>query len=288
MMKHVVGAAVSAVALALSAGLVDAQQQMITGRLLEDGSNRPVEAATILLTAANGRMLDRTAKTTKFGTFTMRVEPGRYRLRVTRIGYQPVDSDILEVSYDNNVNVNYILTPVSLRLSRVEVVAKPGLETGEIGMAKRQALNTGGVFLYRDDFKELINQPVWEIVGRVEGLRPRTDGSIESLEGHRCLQFLLNRLPIREVPMQYVDIATLNGQTFASLYEMLPDGIDIMGIEVYRSFKEVPEELKMDAWPGSVNDLGVTPPRVAGTVRVTRDVSLACGLVLFWTSAAWK
>jgi hypothetical protein len=288
MMKHVVGAAVSAVALALSAGLVDAQQQMITGRLLEDGSNRPVEAATILLTAANGRMLDRTAKTTKFGTFTMRVEPGRYRLRVTRIGYQPVDSDILEVSYDNNVNVNYILTPVSLRLSRVEVVAKPGLETGEIGMAKRQALNTGGVFLYRDDFKELINQPVWEIVGRVEGLRPRTDGSIESLEGHRCLQFLLNRLPIREVPMQYVDIATLNGQTFASLYEMLPDGIDIMGIEVYRSFKEVPEELKMDAWPGSVNDRGVTPPRVAGTVRVTRDVSLACGLVLFWTSAAWK
>jgi hypothetical protein len=288
MMKHVVGAAVSAVALALSAGLVDAQQQMITGRLLEDGSNRPVEAATILLTAANGRMLDRTAKTTKFGTFTMRVEPGRYRLRVTRIGYQPVDSDILEVSYDNNVNVNYILTPVSLRLSRVEVVAKPGLETGEIGMAKRQALNTGGVFLYRDDFKELINQPVWEIVGRVEGLRPRTDGSIESLEGHRCLQFLLNRLPIREVPMQYVDIATLNGQTFASLYEMLPDGLDIMGIEVYRSFKEVPEELKMDAWPGSVNDRGVTPPRVAGTVRVTRDVSLACGLVLFWTSAAWK
>jgi hypothetical protein len=174
-----------------------------------------------------------------------------------------------------------------LRLAKIDVVARPGLETGEIGMAKRCSLQTGGVCLFREDFREVANKPLWEIVGKVPGLNARIDGSLESYEGNRCLQFLVNRQPVREVPGQFIDIAQLTGESFASLYEMLPDGMDIMGIEVYRSFKEVPEELRMDAYPGSVTDKGVTPPRRIGRLAST-NISQACGLVSIWTAAAWR
>ena len=275
-----------AVALLLAGSAQSALAQFITGKLVDQQSNRPIEGATVTLLAASGsRELDRIVTTNKHGTFMMRVEQGRYRLGIKRLAFAPLTTDIIAMEPGKSVTLNYTLTPVTIRLATVHVVDRSGLERGRDGMAKREAMGTGGVFLYAKDFAEKVHLPVWEIVGAVDGLRPRLDGSIESLRGNYCLQFLLNRLPITELPMQWVDLNKDLGKTFASVYEMLPDGLDIAGVEVYRQFSEVPEELRQDAWPDPAAR-GVTPIRYVGSIR--KNIPLpACGLVAFWTKGAW-
>jgi hypothetical protein len=216
----------------------------------------------------------------------MQVESNKYRLRIRRLGYQPVDSDIVDVLPGQSVNLSYVLTGISVRMTNVIVRARPDLETGSRGMKMREPLGKG-VFLYPRDFAEIANKPLWEILGRVDGLRARVDGSVETLRGaNRCLQFMINRLKIVEIPMQWVTDLNNNGQSFASFYEMLPDGLDIRGIEIYRDFSEVPEELKQDAWPWP-EERGVTNRRILGTVGSARNQSLSCGLINVWTNAAW-
>ena len=73
---------------------------------------------------------------------------------------------------------------------------------------------------------------------------------VRSLRGQRCLKVLVNRLPLPR-PMRSVPQPTG--------FELLPR--HILGIEVYREFDEVPEELRMEAHP--------------------------CGLINLWTRAAW-
>jgi hypothetical protein len=266
--------------LAGAAGSAESQQ-MIHGKLLVDRTNTPVEGATVQLLRASGAELNVIATTNKHGTFILQVEPGRYRVRVRRISYSPVQSDIITVEPGKSVTLNLALTPISVRLAQQTVTALTRLETGRPGMAKREAENTGGYFLYRKDFVEIANKTVPEILEKVPGLRARPDGSIETLEGWRCMQFLINRLPVTEIPIQYLQ----PGESYASLYEMLPDGLDIMGIEIYRKFAEVPKELRQDAWP-YLGDKGVTIPRILGSARKQTSIP-ACGLINFWTSAAW-
>jgi hypothetical protein len=280
MRPRLLSAIAAGLLLAAAPGGLEAQQ-LIHGKLLTDRTNVPVAGATVQLLRATGAELNRIVQTNKHGSFIMQVEPGRYRLSVRRISYSPVQSDIITVEPGKNVTMNLVLTPISVRLATQTVTALTRLETGRPAMAKREALDQGGYFLYRKDFAEIANKTVPEILEKVPGLRARPDGSIETLEGNRCLQFLINRLPITEIPIQYL----MPGQSFASLYEMLPDGLDIMGVEVYRRFSEVPKELRQDAWP-YLDDRGVTIPRVLGSARKQTTIP-ACGLINFWTSAAW-
>ncbi len=275
----------SAVALILTAATAAhaaAQpQQMIHGRIVEDRTNNPIEGAYVILTSAAGRMLDRVKITNSHGVFIMPVEQGVYKLRIKRIGFDSVDTPILDVKPRANVNVNYKMTPRSVMLTKVEVKERSGLETGREGMAKREPLGLGK-FLYEKDIREIASLPVYEILGRVEGLQTAPDGSLRSTEGNRCLQFLVNRLPITEVPDTRIPIDA----QFASLYQMLPNGIDIRGVEIYRSFKEVPKEFRFDAWPDDPTQRGVTPVRQVGSVR-NMSAMPACGLVNIWTGGAW-
>jgi hypothetical protein len=246
---------------------------------------KPVEGASITLLGPAGRELDQVVRSNKFGVCSMRVESNKYRLRNRRLGYQPVDSDIVDVRPGEDVSLSYVLTGISLRMTNVVVKARPGLETGARGMAAREPLGKG-VFLYAKDFAEIANKPLWEILDRVEGLRARVDGSMETLSGHGCLQFMINRLKVVEIPMQWVTDLNNNGQSLASLYEMIPDGLAIRGIEIYRDFGEVPEELRQDAWPFP-EEKGYTPPRVLGPIRNRTLPNNPCGLINVWTSAAW-
>ena len=275
----------SVVALILTAALsahASAQpQQMIHGRIVEDRTNNPIEGAKVFLTSAAGRMLDRVQTTNKHGVFIMPVEQGVYKLRIKRLGFDSVDTPILDVKPRANVNVNYKMTPRTVMLTLVEVKPRSGLETGREGMAKREPLGLGK-FLYEKDIREIANLPVYEILGRVDGLQTVADGSIRTTRGWGCLQYLVNRLPIMEVADTKIP---LDAQ-FASLYQMLPDGRDIMGVEIYRQFSEVPEVFKHDAWPDDPSQRGVTPVRQIGTRR-NMSYMPACGLVNIWTKGAW-
>jgi hypothetical protein len=271
------------VALIMSASAASAAfaQQQILGRVFDNATNQPVEDVTVQLLAPSGRELNRVLRTNKHGVFIMPVDQGRYRLSFRRIGFKPVESDIIDVQPKTNLQINYALTAVSVRLAKIEVKPKSGLERGREGMAKREPLGKG-VFLYEKDFREIASQPVYEILGHVPGLRTWADGSVRSLEGNNCLQFMVNRQLVTEVP----DIKLTWDMQFASLYQMLPNGIDIAGIEVYRKFSEVPKELQLDAWQVSPTDHGVTPVPYSGTAR-KMDSMPACGLVNIWTRGAW-
>jgi hypothetical protein len=258
-------------------------QQIIQGRILQDRTNLPIEQATVTLTNAAGRELDRVQTTNKNGTFIMSVDdPGRYRLRIRRIAFDSVTSEIIELGLRQHKHINFTLTPISVVLAKVIIVERSDLERGRDGMAKREAMGKG-TFLYRKDIAEIATLPVYEILGRVKGLETVLDGSLRSLEGHRCLQFLINRLPVTEIP----DHDLNDGQTFATFYDMLPNGVDIYGVEIFTSFKDVPPEFRYDAWPADPSIRGVTPVRIlGGTFRKQRYMP-ACGLINVWTSAAW-
>ena len=103
-----------------------------------------------------------------------------------------------------------------------------------------------------------------------------------STEGWRCLYFMVNKVPVSSVPG-----GVPGSTTYPTLEDLVPTGHDVMAIEVYREFKEVPPEFKLDAWPGSA---GVAAPRAVPTrgIQVGRNQQDApCGLISVWTRAAW-
>ena len=255
--------------------------QVIHGRLFEDRTNNPVAGATVFLIAPSGRRLNRVQTTNKNGVFIMPVDQGVYKLRILRVGFDSVDTPILDVKPRTSVNVNYALTPRSVFLKQKEEVERSSLERGREGMAKREPLGKGK-FIYERDIREIANLPVYEILGRVEGLQVVADGSIRTTMGHGCMQYLVNKLPVTEIPDTQIP---LDAQ-FASLYQMLPNGLDIAGMEVYRQFSEVPKEFRFDAWPNAPTERGVTPPRYIGSIRKNIPIP-PCGLVNIWTKAAW-
>jgi hypothetical protein len=77
---------------------------MITGRVLESGSSRPVDAAVVTL-LASGQTLVR-VESDSTGYFRLPVPPpGWYGLRVERLGYATARSDSLEVRSRENVEI---------------------------------------------------------------------------------------------------------------------------------------------------------------------------------------
>ena len=271
--------------LALAASGTQAQvrpAQIIQGRIIEDRTATPIEGASVSLVARSGRMLDRIQITNKHGVFIMAVEQGQYKLRIKRIGYDSVDTQIIDVQPNQNVMVNYSLSPRVAKLAKMVIQKRSGLERGREGMAKREPEGKG-VFLYEPDIREIANLPLYEILGRVEGLQTVADGSIRTTRGWGCLQYLVNRLPVMEVPDAKLDVFS----QLATLYQMIPNGIDIAGVEIYRQFSEVPKEFRFDAWPDAPNLPGVTPPRYIGELKLRSNQILECGLINIWTKAAW-
>ncbi len=93
---------------------------------------------------------------------------------------------------------------------------------------------------------------------------------------------MVNKVPVSSVPH-----GVPGSTTYPTLEDLVPTGHDVMAIEGYREFKEVPPEFKLDAWPGSA---GVAAPRAVPSrgISVGRQQQDApCGLISVWTRAAW-
>ena len=91
---------------------------------------------------------------------------------------------------------------------------------------------------------------------------------------------MVNKVPVTSVPG-----GTPGSTMWPTLEDLVPTGHDVMAIEIYRDFQEVPPEFRMDAWPGSTPTQRATPSAAIGGRRRTEDKP--CGLVSVWTRAAW-
>jgi hypothetical protein len=104
---------------------------------------------------------------------------------------------------------------------------------------------------------------------------------VESREGRGCLKMFVNWLPLESL--------SENGQRTLEL----PPPKDVMGVEVYREFKEVPQPLRHYARtspPPAPELLAVRASRPARAARPPeRGLGQGeCGLVMIWTKATWN
>ncbi len=252
--------------------------QMIHGRLLQEGTLAPLTEASVQLLDAQGNDLNRIVVTNAAGTFAMRVEPGRYTLRIRRIGFNPLVTPLISLAANDVFEGTYRVSPAALRLATQRITARRDLEDGRDGFARRKDLGLG-VFLDRSQLAARDQRDFASLMVNIDGIRIEGDRKITSTEGWRCLYFMVNRIPVSSLPN-----APTGTSNFPTLEDLVPTGHDVMGIEVYRDFKEVPSEFRLEAWPGSTASQRAAPTTGFGTRRSAQS---PCGLVSVWTRAAW-
>lgn len=275
--RFVIALAVAFVAVAAAR---PAAAQMIHGRLVQEGTLVPLSGATVQLLDARGEELDRVVTTNEAGTFVMRVSPGRYTMRIRRIGFTPLITPIITLQADEVFEGTYRVSPATIRLTTQRITARRNLELGRDSFARRQELGKG-VFLTRTQLSEKDQREFSYLMRGVEGIRVDAGGRITSTEGWRCLYFMVNKVMVSSIPG-----GVPGSTTWPTLEDLVPTGHDVMAIEVYREFAEVPPEFRLDAWPGQTAGQRAVPSR--GSIsRSDARQSHPCGLVAVWTRVAW-
>ncbi len=176
------------------------QAQLVQGRVLDRATGQGVEGALVLLLDQTAREVDG-ALTDGAGVFRVQApNPGGYLLRVERIGYETVTSDVVRVG---SATVSGILletgqSAIELEELRVEgeqqCVVRPaeGLEMARVWDEARKALTlqewTEGEGLYR-----------FQIVQYQRYLHP---DSRAVLSEERERMAVVNRNPIRSLPAE--------------------------------------------------------------------------------------
>jgi hypothetical protein len=260
--------------------------QSVGGRVMEEGSLQPIAYAGVALIDPAGTVVVSTVADS-LGSFYLRAEPGSYRLRAQRIGYATSTSESILLRENEPVIVELRLSASGVPLEPLIVRAR-GIERGEDGFARRRALGEG-VFLDQDSVTLREPKFAWDVFRGVEGiqfrmadLRPR----IYSFSGGRCMAIYVNhnaRPFMWDAPsMSRTDRLGQGRRTTVTPGNpaLAMDGVgldhilagDIRGVEVYRNFWEIPDELRtadrIEAlWPG--------------------QTKLPCGMAVIWTKVAW-
>jgi hypothetical protein len=253
--------------------------QVVRGELV-DSADVPVdEVLATLLDSAGGEL--RTARSDETGIFHLLApHGGTYRVALTRIGYNPYTTGSLLLRDGETLVIGVRMTRRPQALSTMTIITRTRREWGRDGWAIRKALGAG-VFLTGDDIRARKATTVAEALGMVDGLqvRYRPLPELETTRGNRCIQYVVNNLAMPLIPGEHPSL---------TLDRMM--GADrVMGIEVYRDYKEVPpvfRALAVQNVPPS--DLPPPIPRRARTgtiigVPETRN----CGLINIWTVKAW-
>jgi len=253
---------------ALSAVSAPASAQVVQGRVLDDATGQPVAAVAIQLVAGDeGDSTVATDVTDDQGHFELRAPSvGAYRLQTSRIGYQPVTTQLFVIVREQDpleveVRISAVAVPLapltivsgraarssSLRLEiagyyeRMEIYGREGLGLGE--------------FLGREEL--LRNNPlkVSDALRMVRGVRVVGGGGtrqVITLRAHGGWN-----LTGRCIPQVYI-----NGSPFATgrdIDEMVSPW-SLAGAEVY--------------------------PGLSVPAEFTRGVQPACGVIALWTGYA--
>lgn len=232
--------------------------QAVRVTVLDEATGAPVAGAMVRVQDAVGT-LARAGFADARGTIQLRVrEPGRYVVRAERSGYAPAEAPVLFAQgAPATAELRMRAAPVGLDTLRVTVLTA-GPELGSATFERRRAEGMG---IYLDSAYVSQVRAIWpgELLESVPGIDVRmTHGRAGYREpstrmGGRCLNVLVNGLPY------------YGGWPRALMLEETLRRSDVVAVEVYRTFQEVPRELQ----------------RLARTPR-------PCGLVIYWTEDGWQ
>ena len=212
----------------ISSGL---SAQIITGRVLEVGSGRPISSASVTLVAKGRTLL--AAESDSTGGFQVPVpRAGWYSLRIERFGYGSETSDSLEVGARENVEVVIRLSVTAVRLEPLLVIERRRDIRPRSEFERRPEVGSRsglGVFITREALDSTSSASVTGVLARVPLLGIRQDGVPTSLSQGTCTPTLyLNGARFQLAPGESIDDM------------ILPSTLE--GIEVYRNRTELPRE----------------------------------------------
>jgi len=98
--------------------------QTVHGRLLEQGTGRPITAGLLTLVGEAGESVAQ-AESDSAGGFTLRApDPGSFFVRAERIGYRTKTDGVLELGKGGEIRIDFYLMPRPIELEGVEGTAE--------------------------------------------------------------------------------------------------------------------------------------------------------------------
>jgi hypothetical protein len=213
---------------------VHAHAQILTGRVVELGSERPIVAASIGVFSSDQSIVWTESDSTGFFRLALPA-PGRYSIRVERLGYAKAETETIEVGRMELVEVAISLRVDAVEIEPLVVVTRRTIApSAEFYRRIEEGLRTGsGRFITRDQLDSTSTMSVTSLLLRV----PFIGMGVDTLR--RPTPVMLSRGGC--VPTLY-----LNGAPWTAGYEAL-DGMllptSLEGVEIYRSGSEVPADL---------------------------------------------
>ena len=215
----------------------EAGGQVVRGRIVEDGPNRPVTHADIILLDEEHRALAST-QTDSLGRFVFEVSEGYYAFRAGGLGFMTVTTAVIEVGPDEELQVRIVLSPKAILLAPLEITARSRpLISGMMMQAynERRVKNLGFA-ITRKQIEERNPRRVTDLLQMVPGVIviPQFGGSAIEIPGSGR----------RFVPGCQVKVM-LDGLLFrwgATTIDDIPVD-DVEAIEVFRNLAEIPPEM---------------------------------------------
>jgi hypothetical protein len=247
---------------------VPVPRRMIVGRVLADGFEEPMASILVRAVDAGGDGVS-AAMTDVQGRFRLQVpEEGSYRVEAGQLGLEPATREVVEVGTAQG-------SRVTLRLAYESVVPDPeafrsripGLDQGRHQFRHRREQGLG-TFLTPEmiaemEDVELPSHVFFHVPGMTMRYQVTAEGvlpEVVTFQGWQCVHVIADHT-----------LASLSPGG-ASWNLDLFDLDEIRGIEIYRSFREIPKELRE-----SIHFPRIWPPNSRGP----------CGFVIIWTQVGW-
>ncbi|HEU0053576.1 MAG TPA: carboxypeptidase regulatory-like domain-containing protein [Longimicrobium sp.] len=216
--------------LAPFAAALPALAQVVSGKLVEQGSERPVVRATVELMDGNSRR-GRTV-TDSAGRFALPV-PGRgtYRLRLSRLGYQPSLSQVMSIATLDSLDVTFQLAANTVELRPLEVKASSRrVPPWLAGFYQRMDSGNNGRFISRSQIQAWQPTQATDVLRAIPGVTvvPHRSGHGNFVRVRGC------------IPLFFID--GLQIDLYGTSVDDYLNARDIEGIEVYSGPSTIPAE----------------------------------------------
>jgi hypothetical protein len=235
------------VAAALTAAL-PISAQTIQGRVLENGTDRPVAQVSIEL-RVEGQVRARTQSYDDGSFVLVAPAPGDYQVAATRVGYESLLSNAFHLNAQDSAALVFRLTSDAVVLQPVRATSTQRRPAARLaGFYERSRRNRAGRFLTRDVIDAANASRTSDLLRRVPGLqfRPTRKGGLAVRGRGGC------------EPTVYIDGMDVSMYRDAVTVDDMVSPGDLEGVEVYGS-AAIPVEFVRNT-PGN-----------------------QCGAVMFWT-----
>jgi hypothetical protein len=236
------------VAALLAASATPSAAQMVHGRVLERGTDKPIPSA--ILELRDGGNVRAQARTLDDGTFVIPVPgAGTYRLAATRVGFESLLSGDLVIQRLDSLDLVFRMVSTAVALDPVSVSTPRYRSARLAGFYERSAKRRQGHFLTRDVIEQARSSRTSDLLRRIPGL---------SFRATRRGGFAVRARGGCE-PQVYIDGMDVSMFGNVTSVDDLVRPDDLEGVEVYGS-SSVPVEF----------------------IR-NNPTTAQCGAVMFWT-----